>query len=230
MARPIFIFARRAVTGSAIPASTSGHRRRRRRARSRRRRPLARLFLSYGRDDAGELADHLEKDLSLCGYEVWRDTRKIRSGKEWEHEIVDGLRSTQLVVALLGRTPPSRDADSVCLDELSFARFACKSPIVPVMAVPCEPPFVVFRLDYVDLTAWRDSPEAITSSASAAGRRDPRPIVAASRLSTGGGSIASSRSTSRPTCTASGGTSAAGSGCSSGSTPGGPIRAGIVPC
>src|SRR5262249_44111053 len=52
------------------------------------------------------------------------------------------------------------DLDSVCLDELSFARFGCKRPIVPVMAVPCEPPFVVFRLDYVEMTAWRDFGEA----------------------------------------------------------------------
>ncbi len=49
--------------------------------------------------------------------------------------------------------------DSVCLDELSFARFACKIPIVPVMAERCEPPFVIFRLDYVDLCSWRDSDE-----------------------------------------------------------------------
>ena len=49
------------------------------------------------------------------------------------------------------------DLDSVCLDELTFARFACKMPIVPVMAVPCEPPFVIFRLDYVDLHQWLHS-------------------------------------------------------------------------
>ncbi|MGO9464335.1 MAG: toll/interleukin-1 receptor domain-containing protein [Isosphaeraceae bacterium] len=116
------------------------------------------LFLSYGRGDAAELADRLEQDLSLFGYEVWRDLRKIRSGKAWEEEIVDGLRSTQLVVALLSPHAVRRsgdpnspdDADSVCLDELSFARFACKTPIVPVMAIPCKPPFVVFRLDYVE--------------------------------------------------------------------------------
>ena len=32
--------------------------------------PKARLFLSYGRRDAEELADHLDQDLSLFGYEV----------------------------------------------------------------------------------------------------------------------------------------------------------------
>ena len=83
--------------------------------------PRVKLFLSYGRGDAAELADRLEQDLSLFGYEVWRDRRKIRSGKAWEEEIVDGLRTTQLVVALLsphavrrsGDTDSPDDADSV---------------------------------------------------------------------------------------------------------------------
>ena len=114
-----------------------------------------RLFLSYGRADAEELAERLEADLSLLGFEVWRDRRKIRSGREWDDEIEAGLRTSQLVVAVL--TPHAVREESVCRDELAFARFACKLPIVPALAEPCEPPFVIFRLDYIDLTAWRDS-------------------------------------------------------------------------
>ena len=117
-----------------------------------------RLFLSYGRADAEELAVRLEADLSLLGFEVWRDRRQIRSGREWDDQIEAGLRSSQLVVAVL--TPHAVREESVCRDELAFARFACKLPIVPVLAQqPCEPPFVIFRLDYIDLTAWRDSHE-----------------------------------------------------------------------
>jgi hypothetical protein len=59
------------------------------------------------------------------------------------------------VVAVL--TPHAVREESVCRDELAFARFRCKLPIVPAMAERCEPPFVIFRLDYIDLTAWRDS-------------------------------------------------------------------------
>lgn len=125
-----------------------------------------RLFLSYGRRDAAELANRLNVDLEALGYEVWRDTREIRAGKEWEEQISDGLRSTQVVIALLSphavrraSDPNSPDnSDSVCLDELTFARFSAPpTPIVPVMAVPCEPPFAVFRLDYVSMTQWMHS-------------------------------------------------------------------------
>ncbi|NQT15432.1 MAG: TIR domain-containing protein, partial [Planctomycetes bacterium] len=130
------------------------------------RKPKGKLFLSYGRRDAKELADRLCNDLTAEGYDVWRDTSRIRAGSDWQRAVVDGLRSTQIVVALLSphavRVSTERlgpdEVDSVCLDEISFARFATPpTPIVPVMAVRCEPPFCIFRLDYVDLCAWQDS-------------------------------------------------------------------------
>ena len=126
----------------------------------------SRLFLSYGRRDAAALANLLRTDLENLGYEVWQDTREIRAGKEWEDQIADGLRSTEVVIALLSPHAVRRSTDknspdsvdSVCLDELTFARFAAPpTPIVPVMAIPCEPPFQVFRLDYVAMTQWMHS-------------------------------------------------------------------------
>jgi WD40 repeat protein len=125
----------------------------------------ARVFLSYGRRDARALADRLRTDLGQRGYDVWQDTERLRSGKDWNHQIEDALRDTQVLVALLsphsvrqtGADGNPDDLDSVCLDELSFARFSRPpKPVVPVMAVPCEPPFCIYRLDYIDLTAWKD--------------------------------------------------------------------------
>lgn len=125
-----------------------------------------RLFLSYGRRDAAALANRLRADLEAWGFEVWQDSNQIRTGKEWEEEIREGLRSVQVVVALLSPhavrrnlDPNSSDnIDSVCLDEISFARFAHPpKPILPVMAVSCEPPFSIFRLDYTDMTRWSQS-------------------------------------------------------------------------
>jgi WD40 repeat protein len=126
----------------------------------------ARVFLSYGRRDAKPLADRLRADLETRGYDVWQDTERLRSGKDWNQQIEHALRDTQVMVALLSphsvrqtgvRDNPD-DLDSVCLDELSFARFSRPpKPVVPVMAVPCEPPFCIYRLDYIDLTAWKDA-------------------------------------------------------------------------
>jgi TIR domain len=87
-----------------------------------------RIFLSYGRADAEDLAERLEADLTLLGFDVWRDRRNISAGNAWNNEIEAGLRTNQLVVAVL--TPHAVREESVCRDELPFARFACKLPII----------------------------------------------------------------------------------------------------
>ena len=188
-----------------------------------------RLFLSYGRSDAAPLANRLRDDLEARGFEVWQDTHQIRTGKEWEAEIKDGLRSTQVVVALLSPhavrrslDPNSPDnIDSVCLDEISFARFAQPpKPILPVMAVSCVPPFCIFRLDYTDMTQWSQSEdqyrvgfERLLRGLEAALRGEPRHIDA--------GTTSCRPWTSRPTSTRSGNTLSAGNGSSTKLMPGG---------
>jgi hypothetical protein len=125
-----------------------------------------RLFLSYGRRDAKDLADRLAMDLTAKGFAVWQDTREITTGTSWQHEIVDGLRSAQVVIALLsphsvrtsGDPHNPNQIDSVCLGEISYALFQPPPrPVVPVMAQSCEPPLAIFHLDYVDMRAWTES-------------------------------------------------------------------------
>jgi len=125
-----------------------------------------RIFLSYGRRDAKELANRLRKDLANNGYEVWQDTRRIKAGRRWDREIETALRHAQVVVAILSPhavrragDPDNPDGtDSVCLDEIAFARFTLpNTQIVPVLAVPCEAPFGLDLLERVDLCAWRES-------------------------------------------------------------------------
>ena len=102
-----------------------------------------RVFLSYGRRDASEFVDRLCVDLAAAGFDVWRDTREIRSGQDWQTEIVDGLRAAQVVVAVMtphsvrttrGSRSPDQ-VDRVCLGEIAFALFQPPpQPVVPVMA------------------------------------------------------------------------------------------------
>lgn len=125
-----------------------------------------RIFLSYGRQDAKELAERLAVDLAAEGHEIWLDTRKIQPGASWQHDIADGLRSSQVVIALMSphsvrtraSTPSLDGTDSVCLGEIAYALFnPPPQPVIPVMAAPCEPPLAIYHLDYVELTRWRDS-------------------------------------------------------------------------
>jgi hypothetical protein len=130
--------------------------------------PQIRLFLSYSRRDASDLARRLRVDLEARGFTVWQDTRQIRAGNAWEEDVQEAIRSTHVFIAILspqavrqgGSSERAEQLDSTCLDEIYFARYISPSkPIVPVMAIRCQPPFSIFRLDYVDMTHWATSEE-----------------------------------------------------------------------
>jgi len=132
-----------------------------------------RIFMSYGRRDAGELSARLRADLMEQGYEIWQDTREIRAGTPFMEVIANGLQSSDIMVALLSQhsvrtsvDPDNPDQqDSVCLKELSFACSAKPPiPVVPVRIAFCDPPFVICHLDYIDLAGW-DGTEAMYQTA-----------------------------------------------------------------
>lgn len=114
------------------------------------------LFISYGRKDASDLASRLNQELSARGFDVWLDKSKLRGGKAWEQQIVDALRVTDVMIAILSphstRRNDEHEGDSVCLDELAFARFEHPpTPIVPVLGVHgATLPLTVLRLHYID--------------------------------------------------------------------------------
>lgn len=135
------------------------------------------LFLSYGRKDADTLAARLLRDLPAHGYRPWRDTRELRPGPAWEEQIERAIQGSRVFLALLsphsvrhqfaaptqqqqGSAPASvaivEIDDSVCLDEIAYARFFERVPIVPAMVAPCRPPLSLSRLEYVDFSGWQD--------------------------------------------------------------------------
>jgi hypothetical protein len=123
--------------------------------------PTHKVFESYGRADASELAERIESDLAAEGYQVWRDVGEVHAGGDFMTKIELAIESSDVMVALLSphavRLGETADQDSVCRDEIAKARFGTpKKPIVPVMAVECQPPLAIYRLTYVDMTRWQE--------------------------------------------------------------------------
>ena len=90
--------------------------------------------MSYGVRDASEIAERLRCELSARGYDVSQDVKRIRAGRPWDEEVQEGLRNSQVVLALLSPysvrraldADNSNATDSVCLDEIAYARaWAC---------------------------------------------------------------------------------------------------------
>ena len=125
-----------------------------------------RIFESYGRGDTSELADRLFKDMDARGFDVFldREAEALHGGAVWEKKVHEALSRSEAVIAILSphavrEASPSGDSlASVCLDEIAFARYSKPPrPIVPVMAIACEPPWTLYRLEFIDMQGWEQS-------------------------------------------------------------------------
>lgn len=109
---------------------------------------MARVFLSYDRDDANrarQFAHLLEKD----GHEVWWDTN-VRGGAQFSKAIEEALAASDAVVVLWSK-------DSIesawVRDEASAGRDAGR--MVPVTIDGTEPPIGFRQFQAIDLSRWK---------------------------------------------------------------------------
>ncbi len=115
----------------------------------------ARIFISYGRQDAAEFAARLAGWLRSEGYEPWLDAENgILIGTPFDIRIEVGISGSDLLIALL--SPWSLRPEGFCRNELLFA-LARKVPIIPIRIAEVDPPIQIISLNYVDAVA---DPEA----------------------------------------------------------------------
>ncbi|MEI7902401.1 MAG: toll/interleukin-1 receptor domain-containing protein [bacterium] len=63
---------------------------------------LLRVFISYGRADATDMARRLKADLEATGrFSCWLDQAEMRGGHAWEEQIREAMRDSNIVVAVL---------------------------------------------------------------------------------------------------------------------------------
>jgi hypothetical protein len=124
--------------------------------------PKAVIFQSYGWVDAAEVAQRLVALLREAGYEVWIDKERIREQTRPEEMFPEairrGIEEADVVLVLMsphsvrlpGDASNPDNAASVCLNEIILAH-GDRKPIVPVIVVPCEPPFLINIIKRIDL-------------------------------------------------------------------------------
>jgi hypothetical protein len=104
-------------------------------------------FISYSRAD-GEFALKLASDLRAAGEDIWLDQLDIAPGERWDREVERGLKTCRRMLIIL--SPASAESENV-QDEIGYA-FQQKKLIIPVLHRPCDIPFRLQRLQYVDFT------------------------------------------------------------------------------
>ena len=115
--------------------------------------PKKRIFISYGRLDATDVAAWLHQELVALGYDVWLDQHDLQqaTGAEWERKIEDAISKSNVVIALM--SPHSVRPQSECRNEISLAKDSDLA-IVPVMVNRCDRPLRLHALQYIDLAGF----------------------------------------------------------------------------
>jgi hypothetical protein len=106
------------------------------------------VFVCYARNDE-EFALKLAANLKSLGVPIWLDQWDIPAGDNWDQKIEEGLRKCTHLLLIL--SPASVKSVEV-VSEWSWALNENKV-IVPILYQPCEIPFRLKPIRYIDLTS-----------------------------------------------------------------------------
>jgi hypothetical protein len=91
-----------------------------------------RVFISYARKDAAELARQLHGELEKAGVEAWLDTARIAGGAVWTADIERAIDRCDVALALL--SPGSYQSDICRAEQLRALRKGKR--VIPVLVKP----------------------------------------------------------------------------------------------
>ncbi len=93
------------------------------------------IYLNYARSDES-FACRLADDLNRSGASVWIDTYHARPGRHWARSIEQALTDSAMMLVVL--SPDALRTRHVALGWQAYLE--AYRPVIPVLAVPCEPP------------------------------------------------------------------------------------------
>lgn len=129
--------------------------------------PARRIFISYAREDARDIALRLYDDLKGAGHDAWLDLSEIDAGASWARDIEMAIEGADLVLALL--SAGSYVSDICRAEQLRALRKGKR--LIPVLVQPdADRPLHLENLNYLDFanpaqytTALRDLLAYITT-------------------------------------------------------------------
>lgn len=103
------------------------------------------IFISYAHADEAFVLK-LVDDLSQRGFKMWLDRRAIQAGAAWDAEIEKAMSASQLMLVVLS----ARSVESSHVADECHYFLEEKKPILPVLYEPCQIPFRLRRLQYIN--------------------------------------------------------------------------------
>jgi hypothetical protein len=65
------------------------------------RKTYPKIFVSYSRSDAGDIADQIQKNLSVFNYDVFTDVNRIMPGEKWNDAIDENISNCDVFVVIV---------------------------------------------------------------------------------------------------------------------------------
>lgn len=123
---------------------------------------VGQVFLSYGHDpECTELArllrSRLEPEFKVWMDEIDLDRRGIRFGDDWRQRIVEGISTSDYMLALM--SAHSTRKPGVCREEVALALGPLKGYVYSVLVQPIAevmPPLILSQRQWLDMSEWRE--------------------------------------------------------------------------
>lgn len=123
---------------------------------------VGQVFLSYGHDpECTELArllrSRLEPEFKVWMDEIDLDQRGIRFGDDWRRRIVEGISTSDYMLALM--SAHSTRKPGVCREEVALALGPLKGYVYSVLVQPIAevmPPLILSQRQWLDMSEWRE--------------------------------------------------------------------------
>lgn len=111
--------------------------------------PTPKIFLSYAREDARDIALRLHEDLTAAGHDAWLDLSEIGAGASWSRDIELAIEAAEVVLVLLTN---GSYVSEICRAEQQRALRKGKR-VIPLMVQPdADRPLYLENLNYLDFT------------------------------------------------------------------------------
>ncbi len=112
---------------------------------------MSRIFISYSRKDIAT-ARRLAGELRKAGFDVWWDISGLKGGDAWVRVIPAAIDSSQFFVILLTKA----SVESQWVEKEYVRALARRMKIIPLLLEPCDVPFALANINYLDFSANDD--------------------------------------------------------------------------
>lgn len=108
---------------------------------------MKKLFFSYAHKNS-EFANKIKLELERMGFHVWQDVGNLRSGLNWETQIIDAVANTDIMLVLLSKA--SVKSKYVRQEWLTALTNSIK--IIPLLLEKCTIPKDLQKIQYIDFS------------------------------------------------------------------------------